>query len=222
MMRILLIALAISQLAELPPPILPAPAAAALRKSLAAAAPHRMHVWRDPAPVNPDGTVNAFIEIPRGERRKYELDVARNERRVDRVMPAAVGGYPVNYGIVPQTISYDGDPFDVLVLGPALGGGTVVRGTIVGIMHMEDETGLDSKVVLSRLDRDRKPTHALTEAEERRIGDYFNRYKRHEPGKFSRVTGWDGPEIGRAFVDMTHRFFHQCRDTSDAGCQLER
>jgi inorganic pyrophosphatase len=221
-MRAVLLALVLTQVSTMPPTILPASATEDLRASLAAAAAHHSHVWRDSPPFNPDGTINGFIEIPRGERRKYELDMARNERRVDRVMPATLGGYPVNYGIVPQTISYDGDPFDVLVLGPPLAGGSVVRGVIVGIMHMEDETGLDSKVVLSRIGRDGKPTHALTKAEQRRIGDYFNRYKRHEPGKFSRVPGWDGPEIGRAFVDITHRFFQECREQAGADCKLAR
>jgi inorganic pyrophosphatase len=219
-MRALLIALVLTQVSTTPPAILPAPATEKLRASLSAAAPHQIHVWRDSAPLNPDGTITAFIEIPRGERRKYELDMARNERRVDRVMPAALGGYPVNYGIVPQTVSYDGDPFDVLVLGPALAGGSVVRGVIVGIMHMEDETGLDSKVVLSRVGRNGKPTHALTDAEKRRIGHYFDRYKRHEPGKFSRVTGWDGADVGREFVDITHRFFRECRKEDAADCKL--
>ena len=77
-------------------------------------------------------------------------------------MPVDVGGYPVNYGFVPQTISYDGDPFDALVLGPPLPGGRVVRGVIVGLMFMEDEKGLDSKVVLSLTGRDGQPFHELT------------------------------------------------------------
>ena len=47
-----------------------------------------------------------------------------NRRAMDRTIPAEVGGYPVNYGFVPQTVSYDGDPFDVLVLGPPIEGGT--------------------------------------------------------------------------------------------------
>ena len=54
-----------------------------------------------------------------------------NERAIDRLIAPKVGGYPVNYGFVPQTISYDGDPFDILVLGPPLAGGSLVRGIIV-------------------------------------------------------------------------------------------
>ena len=94
--------------------------------------------------------MNAYIEIARGDRQKWELDMRANERAIDRVIPESVGGYPVNYGFVPQTVSYDGDPFDVLVLGPPITGGETVRGIIVGLMYMEDEKGLDSKVVLSR------------------------------------------------------------------------
>ena len=114
--------------------VLPATASAQLQRSLDAARPHAAHVWRDMPPINPDGTVNAFVEIPLGERRKYEFDMAQNVRAVDRVMPESMGGYPVNYGFVPQTVSYDGDPFDVLVLGPPLPGGAVAKGIIVGLI----------------------------------------------------------------------------------------
>ena len=124
-------------------------ATAQLARSLEAATRHARHIWRDTPPVNDDGTVNAYIEISRGDRRKWELDMGANARAIDRVIPESVGGYPVNYGFVPQTVSYDGDPFDALVLGPAIDGGETVRGVVVGLMCMEDEKGLDSKVVLS-------------------------------------------------------------------------
>ena len=127
------------------PDTLPVTAGAQLAKSLEAARPHSRHVWRDTSPKNADGTVNAYIEIARGDRRKWELDMGKNARAIDRVIPESVGGYPVNYGFVPQTVSYDGDPFDALVLGPAIDGGETVRGVVVGLMYMEDEKGLDSK-----------------------------------------------------------------------------
>src|SRR5262245_55310372 len=133
------------------PKVLPATASTQLARSLEAAAPHTSHVWRDSPAVNPDGTVSGYIEISRGDRRKFELDMSKNARAIDRVISERIGGYPVNYGFVPQTISYDGDPFDVLVLGPSLPGGELVRGVIVGLMHMEDEKGYDAKVVCPRL-----------------------------------------------------------------------
>jgi inorganic pyrophosphatase len=200
-----------AQITSGPPGVLPETATASLAASLEAAKPHARHVWRDTPPVDPAGHVNAYIEIARGDRRKWEFAMRANARAIDRVMPADIGGYPVNYGFVPQTISYDGDPFDVLVLGPAIEGGRLVRGPIVGLMLMEDEKGLDSKVVISPAGPDGRPTYTLDEAEQERIAGYFRRYKLHEPGKFSKVPGWGSAVDGRAFVDMTHAFFGRCR-----------
>lgn len=200
-----------AQAAPTPPATLPAAAVSSLGRSLAATTPHPNHVWRDTDPVNADGTVNAFVEIPRGDRQKWEFDMASNARRVDRVMPEDPGGYPVNYGFLPQTISYDGDPFDVLVLGPPLAGGALVRGQIVGLLQMEDEKGLDSKVVISPAGTDGRAGPSLTAADRTRIATYFARYKQHQPGAFSKVPGWGSVEDGRAYVDRTHEFFSRCR-----------
>jgi inorganic pyrophosphatase len=201
-----------------PPTSLPAEATAQLARSLEAAKPPAKHLWRDTPPLNADGTVNGYIEIPRGERKKYEFDMQANQRRVDRVMPSSLGGYPVNYGFVPQSVSYDGDPFDILVLGPPLPGGTFVRGTIVGVMFMEDEKGPDSKVVVSPVDRSGKPRYALTASDMKRIGDYFARYKQHEPGKFSKMYGWGTAAEGLAYVQTTHAFFEKCANVAPT-CQ---
>jgi inorganic pyrophosphatase len=214
-------AMTAAQVSETPSNELPAVATAALRKSLDAAGGHAKHVWRDTPPTTADGDVNAYIEIPRGERRKWEFDMRANARAIDRVMPAEVGGYPVNYGYVPQTVSYDGDPFDVLVLGPPLPGGRIVKGRIVGLMIMEDEKGADSKVVVSPVGRDGKPTHELTDAEQNRIAEYFRRYKQHDPKTFSRVPGWGDAAHGRAHVEKTHAFFLKCRAQANAACRLE-
>jgi inorganic pyrophosphatase len=203
-----------------PPAELPPAAAAVLLKSLDAANAHRSHVWRDTPPFNADGTVNAYVEIPRGERRKWEFDMRANARAVDRVIPEAIGGYPVNYGYVPQTVSYDGDPFDALVLGPPLPGGELVRGVIVGLMLMADEKGLDSKVVLSRTGADGKPLHHLTDAARREMADYFNRYKKDQPGAFSNVPGWGTAVNGREHIDRTHAFYRECRKPAAAPCRV--
>jgi inorganic pyrophosphatase len=137
-------------------------------------------------------------------------------------MPETVGGYPVNYGFVPQTVSYDGDPFDALVLGPSLDGGTLVRGAIVGLMNMEDEKGIDSKVVLSPLGADGRPRDQLTSEDRERIGEYFRTYKRHEPGKFSRVPGWGSISEGREHVMQTHAFFRECRTAEGRSCRVSQ
>ena len=199
-----------AQMAGTPPRELPAGATAQLVESLEAARQQASHVWRDTPAINEDGTVNGYVEIPRGEIRKWEFDMKANARAIDRVMPPEVGGYPVNYGFVPQTVSYDGDPFDVLVLGPALPGGELVRGVIVGVMFMEDEKGLDSKVVTSPVDGRGRPRYSLSPADRKRIGGYFARYKQHEPGKFSKVPGWGSTADGLSHVQTAHAFFREC------------
>lgn len=68
------------------------------------------------------------------------------------------------------------------MLGPALPGGELVRGKIVGLMMMEDEKGLDSKVVLSPLDGEGNPLYALTPADQDRIAAYFRTYKAADNG----------------------------------------
>ena len=203
-----------------PSDVLPAAATTVLAQSVKAAAAHANHVWRDTAPSNGDGTVNAYVEIPRGDRRKWEFDMGANARAIDRMIPSDIGGYPVNYGFVPQTVSYDGDPFDALVLGPPLSGGTLVRGVIVGVMFMEDEKGMDSKVVLSRADANGRPLHAMTPQVQREIGDYFKRYKQHEPGAFSKVPGWGSRAEGLAYITTTHAFFRECRQRAGKSCAV--
>ncbi|HEX7779979.1 MAG TPA: inorganic diphosphatase [Vicinamibacterales bacterium] len=217
-----LLSSAIAQTPIAPPAELPASATQQLATSLAAAKPHLKHIWRDTAPLNADGTVNGYIEISRGDRRKWEFDMVRNARAIDRVMPESVGGYPVNYGFVPQTISYDGDPFDVLVVGPAIPGGRLVKGAIVGLMLMEDEKGWDAKVVISRVASDGGLLHELSARDQDRIASYFRRYKAHEPGKFSKVPGWGSREAGLAHVNMTHDFFRECRMQTAGPCRVRR
>jgi inorganic pyrophosphatase len=224
MVRFLLPVFAVAVVAAQQPmaPVeLPAPATTKLVQSLDTSKAHASHVWRDTPAMNEDGTINGYVEITRGDRRKWEFNMQSNERAIDRMIAPKVGGYPVNYGFVPQTISYDGDPFDILVLGPPLAGGSLVRGIIVGVMFMEDEKGLDSKVVVSVAGPDGKPRDALTRSEQRRIGDYFNRYKRDEPGMFSRVPGWGSVADGLELVKTTRAFFLECRERAGRACRLQ-
>src|SRR5690625_7315841 len=87
---------------------------------------------------------------------KYEVDDETGCIFVDRLMLAAMH-YPCNYGYVPQTLSDDGDPVDVLVLTPfPINVGAVIPVRPIGVLEMEDEAGMDAKV--------------LARSEERRVG----------------------------------------------------
>ena len=91
---------------------------------------------------------NVVIEIPmNADPIKYEVDKESGAIFVDRFMTTAMH-YPTNYGYVPQTLSGDGDPVDVLVITPyPLHPGVVVTCRALGILMMEDEAGVDGKVL---------------------------------------------------------------------------
>ena len=112
-----------------------------------------MDIAKIPTGVNPPFDVNAVIEIPQGgEPVKYELDKASGAMFVDRFLHTAMF-YPGNYGFIPHTLSADGDPCDVLVVGQVpVVSGAVIRCRPIGALLMEDEAGLDEKIVAVPVD----------------------------------------------------------------------
>ena len=147
---------------------------------------------------------NVIIEIPmNADPVKYEVDKETGAIFVDRFMSTAMH-YPTNYGYVPQTISGDGDPVDVLVITPVpLIPGVVVRCRAIGILKMEDEAGQDGKVlavpvdkILSLYTQWQKPED-LNPLRLKTISHFFEHYKDLEAGKWVKVLGWEGPESAR-------------------------
>ena len=60
--------------------------------------------------------------------------------------------YPVNYGMIPNTVlplnrGGDGDPLDVLILGEKINKGEIVNFLPVGIIQMIDEGQRDDKII---------------------------------------------------------------------------
>jgi len=108
-------------------------------------------------PINVDGTINAIIEIPAGTTAKYEtLDNGTMELEQKDGAPRFVKylGYPANYGLVPRSVLLkskggDGDPLDVIVLGPALPTGTIVKCRPIGVLTLVDNGELDDKIILA-------------------------------------------------------------------------
>ncbi len=124
---------------------------------------------------------NVIIEIPmNADPVKYEVDHETHAIFVDRFMSTAMH-YPTNYGYVPQTISGDGDPVDVLVITPVpLIPGVVVTCRAIGILKMEDEAGMDGKVlavpidkILSLYTRWQKPEDLTTKILKKTSGSRF-------------------------------------------------
>jgi len=150
------------------------------------------------------------IEIPRGSRNKYEVDHETGKVLLDRVLFTPFV-YPVDYGFFEHTLGGDGDPLDALVLleYPVYPGvGMEVRP--VGMLLMEDDGGLDEKV-LCVLDGDPRWDHIqdiddVPDQTKNEIQHFFEHYKDLEPGKWVKLQGWKNLRetqkvIDKAFAD---------------------
>lgn len=150
---------------------------------------------------------NVIIEIPmNADPIKYEVDKESGAMFVDRFMSTAMH-YPCNYGYVPQTLSDDGDPVDVLVITPfPLAAGVVVCCRPIGVLNMEDEAGGDAKLLAVPIDkilsiyRHWQKPEDMNELRLNQIQHFFEHYKDLEPGKWVKTKGWDGPEAAREEV----------------------
>jgi len=150
---------------------------------------------------------NVIIEIPmHGEPVKYEVDKESGAIFVDRFMNTAMH-YPCNYGYIPHTLSDDGDPVDVLVITPVpLNTGVVVRCRPLAVLKMEDEAGMDAKVLavpvdkLSTLYRGLKTYQELPEITLKQISHFFEHYKDLEPNKWVKIIGWFGIEEASSVI----------------------
>lgn len=166
-------------------------------------------------PVGKDAPwdVNVIIEIPlRSDPVKYEVCKESGAMYVDRFLHTAMH-YPCNYGFIPHTLSDDGDPVDVMVIGRMpVAVGSVLRSRPIGVLHMEDESGMDEKILAvphSKL----HPYHDnvnnfgdIRETELRQIEHFFAHYKDLEEGKWVKVRGWgDAKEAARLIEEAMER-----------------
>ena len=151
--------------------------------------------------------INVIIEIPANDVPvKYEIDKDSGALFVDRFMGTAMH-YPCNYGYVPQTLSDDGDPVDVLVISPfPLLAGSVINCRPVGMLKMTDESGEDAKILAVPVDK-LTPLYKDVETHEdvspvltAQIVHFFEHYKDLEKGKWVKIDGWVGPEEAKQEV----------------------
>jgi inorganic pyrophosphatase len=117
---------------------------------------------------------------------------------VDRFLHTAMQ-YPVNYGFIPHTLSEDGDPADVMVVGrtPVVVG-AVLRSRPIGVLMMEDESGMDEKILavphpkLHPFYNEVESYKDLPPILIQQIEHFFAHYKDLETGKWAKVSGWGG------------------------------
>lgn len=149
--------------------------------------------------------VNVIIEIPMSAPPvKYEINKDAGALFVDRFLSTSMV-YPANYGYIPETLSDDGDPVDVLVLSPhPVTYGAVIKSRILGMLRMVDESGEDAKLIavpVSKLCGMYDNIHTYSDLPQsllKSIEHFFAHYKDLEQGKWVKIDGWDG-------IDAAHK-----------------
>lgn len=151
--------------------------------------------------------VNSIIENPLGGIPvKYELDKESGAMIVDRFLHTSMI-YPGNYGFIPHTLSGDGDPVDIIAVGrtPVMPG-AVLALRPVGVLLMEDDGGVDEKIVAVPAEHIH-PYHTdinnytdLPQINRDQIEHFFTHYKDLEKGKWSKTLGWGDAEKARELI----------------------
>jgi len=134
------------------------------------------------------------IEIPKGNRNKYEIDHVTGRIRLDRMLFTSTR-YPDDYGFIDDTLGEDGDPLDaMLILDVDVVPGVLVEARPVAVFNMTDEAGGDAKVLCVPTDKRYDHIKSLADVPEQlkaEIQHFFERYKDLEPGKWVKGEGWE-------------------------------
>jgi inorganic pyrophosphatase len=166
-----------------------------------------MDISKIPIGENPPHDVNVIIEIPQGGAPvKYEMDKASGALYVDRFLHTSMI-YPANYGFIPHTLSEDGDPTDCMVVVPTpVVPGVVMRSRPVGALLMEDESGIDEKILAVPVDKLHPFYTSVSSFRDLpqilidQIEHFFAHYKDLEKGKWVKVKRWAEPAEAREMI----------------------
>ena len=155
-----------------------------------------------------DNAFNVIIEISMNDNPvKYEFDKEVGALMVDRFMQVSMS-YPCNYGFIPHSLSQDGDPADVLVITqyPVISG-AIIKVKPVGVLIMEDESGMDEKILAvpaSEIDvtfENIKDIEDVPQMIKDRINHFFEHYKKLEKGKWVKIIGWENAQKALSIIE---------------------
>lgn len=159
---------------------------------------------------NPPYEVNVIIEVSQGSSPiKYELNKEFGLIEVDRFMPTSMT-YPCNYGFIPNTLSEDQDPIDVLVICEfPIVPNALIKVRPIGVLMMEDESGIDEKILavpiskLTSLYDKIVSYHDLPEMITLRIAHFFEYYKKLEQKKWVKINGWQDENTAYELINKS-------------------
>ncbi len=118
--------------------------------------------------------IEVYIETKKGSTEKLEL--RDGQLMPDKKLPLGQK-FPVNYGFVPNTISGDGDAYDVILLGPAVKQGQKYKVKVIGLMRMLDDAKEDYKAICVTKDSKMKDISDLKEKELNDLKYFFEHYR---------------------------------------------
>ena len=156
---------------------------------------------------------DVVVEIPKGQRNKYEVDHETGRIRLDRTLFTATC-YPADYGYIEDTLGQDGDPLDALVLleEPTFPG-CLVRARPIAMFQMTDEKGPDDKIVCVPATDPRYEDILdlcdISRFQQQAIQHFFEVYKALEPGKRVDAASWvDRSAAETEVIASRHRHTH--------------
>jgi inorganic pyrophosphatase len=157
--------------------------------------------------ADPPNEVNVIVEVPvGGEPIKYEMDKDAGTLVVDRFLYTSMR-YPGNYGFIPHTLSGDGDPIDVLIANQrGIVPGAVIAVRPIGVFLMQDEAGIDEKIIAvptTRLTKRYEKIADYTQLPEitvQQIEHFFAHYKDLERQKWVKSLGWGGVDEAKKLI----------------------
>ena len=154
-------------------------------------------------------TIEVTIEIPKGQRNKYEVNHETGKVYLDRYLFTPMS-YPADYGYIEDTLGEDGDPLDALVVLPEpVYPGVIVKARPVGVFKMVDEAGGDDKLLCVLDDprfEDFQNVGDISQFTLDEIEHFFVHYKDLEPGKEVKGSGWgDKAEAERILQEAIDR-----------------
>jgi len=164
-----------------------------------------MDPWHDLRPgPKPPQSIYCVVEIPRGSRNKYEYDKDSGVITLSRVLSSPMF-YPGDYGLIPRTMSRDGDALDVLVMvSEPTFSGCVIEARPLGVFHMLDRDEQDDKILAvpskDPLFRDYQELEDVPEHFRDQVAHFFSTYK-HLEGVHVEPMGWEGVEGACACIE---------------------
>jgi inorganic pyrophosphatase len=160
--------------------------------------------------------VDVVIEIPMGQRNKYEMDHVSGRIRLDRMLFTSTR-YPADYGFIEDTLGEDGDPLDALVLldEPTFPG-CLINCRVIGMFRMRDEKGGDDKVLCVPATDPRmehlRDIHHVPEFQRLEIQHFFEVYKAIEPGKSVQAKAWADRRAAEAEIEASRKRFVEAEE----------